>query len=205
MEIHFIPTCSFYHIYAYGFMQYEIDKISICYILLSITAWNTKPAMNWLWTDLDFADFQALKFYGMAVQKSTTKYRSFVVRLISSFLYHTSRQRKWNSQILKILTRRFRKSWFPFFWRNLSWNDDRFQCDVRSTWYNWAAKNNRISSNPNFELNPESILELMVKLILCQNWDHVERTRDEPNQSENEIYVSFSHCYTSNTLEFLEW
>ena len=161
--------------------------------------------MNLLWIDLDYADFQALKFYGMTVQKSTTKYRSFVVRLISSFLYHTSRQRKWNSQILKILTRRFRKSWFPFFWRNLSWNDDRFQCDVRSTWYNWAAKNNRISSNPNFELNPESILELMVKLILCQKWDHVERTRDEPNQSENEIYVSFSHCYTSNTLEFLEW
>ena len=54
--------------------------------------------------------------------------------------------------------------------------------DSPATWYNWAAKNNHISSNPNPDSSPESILELKLELTLCQDFHHLT----------NEIFLSVS-------------
>ena len=89
--------------------------------------------------------------------------RLFIIIVLPRFIQKTVLE-IWTSKIFKSWLTIFKNPDFKFvmqFQTKRKWFWVRVELfDSPATWYNWAAKNNRISSNPNPELPPESILEL---------------------------------------------
>ena len=88
--------------------------------------------------------------------------RLFIIIVLPRFIQKTV-LKIWISLIFKSWLTIFKNPDFKFvmqFQTKRKWFWVQVELfDSPATWYNWAAKNNRISSNPNPKPPPESILE----------------------------------------------